>query len=108
MKGNADLKGLRNGRTAISTHSRSTSRHKGTPYLEILALGMEKLRLETEVARLTKRVARIEARLGEIGHTLEDRLNTVAEGAPTDSSAPTPRRGPPIRGRGWKTVSVEY
>ncbi len=115
MKGNADLKGLRDVRTAISTHSRSTSRHKGTPYLEILALGMEKLRLKTALSQINDRVGRIEARLKELNQALEERLQMVSEETPAKPAAtgkagrePSTSKGSPKAPPGFKTMKVEY
>jgi hypothetical protein len=87
MTDNSELKGLRDIRTCISTHSRSTSRHKGTPYLEILALGMERLHLEAELARVAKRQRRIETRLEEMRQVMGDRLTQVRDGLPSDDGA---------------------
>ena len=90
MKNVNDLRKLRDIRTGISTHSRSVSRTRGTPYLEILSLGMEKLRLETERAQLLRNKERIDRRLAEIRHILGDRLDTVQEeiSAEGDDSPP--------------------
>lgn len=109
-----DLKGLRDVRTAISTRSRAASRHKGTPYLEVLSLGMEKLRLETERARLTKRQGRIETQLGEIGHLLGERLAEVQKDSPeTDFAGKTGAEQRAREGRrsvppNVRTMTVQY
>lgn len=115
VKSITELKGLHDVRTVISAHTRSASRHKGTPYLEIMSLGMEKLRLDTELARLTRFRTRIEGRLDEIRDFMEDRLNTVREedsaanGSPAEST-----RGNRAQGgagaapRNWRTMKVEY
>ncbi len=115
MRGVVDINSLRDIRTAITTHSRSASRHKGTPYLEILSLGMEKLRLNSEMARLTERVERVDTWLDELRHALRERLAMVAEESPTGSNPrPRPAGIPrsteqgPARNRPWKTVAVEY
>lgn len=92
MNNNSEMKGLRDIKTAVSAHVRSTSRHEGTPYLEILALGMEKLRLTKESANLSMRRERVQARLEEIRGVMDARLDQVREeGPPADGEAT--RRG---------------
>ena len=115
MKSVNELKGLCDVSTAISSHRRSASRHKGTPYLEILSLGMEKLRLEAELAQLTKRRHRTENRLGQIRSTIAERLSTVQEEAAPVPDAPvvdankkqTPKSRP-SGSRSWSTMTLEY
>ena len=114
MSSTSDLKGLRDIKTAISTHSRSASRHKATPYLEISSFGLEKLRLETELARLAKRQGRIEPRLGEIRQLLGERVTRIQEEQPetdpagkagVDERATEARRSVPPN---LRTMKVEY
>ena len=115
MKGVVDVKGLPDIRTALSTRSRSASRHKGTPYLEILSLGMQKLRLSSEQERLAERAERVDARLEEIRTSLQKRLDLVGEESPPATN-PRPRpAGIPrsaeqgqAKSRPWKTVTVDY
>ena len=115
MKGIVDVKGLRDMRTGISTRSRSASRHKGTPYLEILSLGMQKLRLSSELERLTERLESTDSKLKEIRSSLQKRLVMVGEESPAGSN-PRPRpvgiprsaEQGPAKSRPWKTVTVEY
>lgn len=114
MNSATDLKGLRDIRTAVSTHSRSASRHKGTPYLEVLSLGMEKLRLETELSKLAKRQGRIETRLGEIGQLLGGRVAQIQEDPPeTDPAGKAGAEQRASMGRrtippNLRTMTVEY
>ncbi|MFH1141567.1 MAG: hypothetical protein V1724_07930 [Chloroflexota bacterium] len=115
MKGVVDVKGLPDIRTALSTRSRSASRHRGTPYLEILSLGMQKLRLSSEIERLTERLERTDSKLEEIRDSLQKRLVMVAEESlPGSNSQPRPAGIPrsteqgPARSRPWKTVTVDY
>lgn len=115
MIGFNELKSLRDIGTAKSRRSRSASRHKGTPYLEILSLGMGKLRLETELARLAKRQQLIENQLDEIRRIMAKRLSAVQEEAPSVPDAPavganekqTPERRP-SGPRNWSTMTLEY
>ena len=108
MRGDSHIKGLADMRTVISTHYRSTSRHEGTPYLEILALGMEKLRLEKEVEGLAKREERIRKRLAEIKTLMETRVDLVREDAPRGAKERGPREQPAPRGGPWQTMTVQY
>lgn len=110
-----ELQGLHDIRTVISTHARSSSRHKGTPYLEIMSLGMEKLRLDTELARLTRFRTRIEGRLSEIRNLMEERLNMVRGEDSAGSDSPTEsmggnraQGGAGTAPRNWRTMRVEY
>jgi hypothetical protein len=82
MNNNSEMRGLRDIKTAVSAHVRSTSRHEGTPYLEVLALGMEKLRLTKESAALSIRQGRVQGRLEEIRSVMDDRLDQVREEGP--------------------------
>lgn len=115
VKSITELRGLRDMRTAISTHTRSTSRHKGTPYLEIMSLGMEKLRLETEQARLTKFRTRVERRLSEVRNLMEERLKMVQGENPAGNDSPNEstsgnraQEDAPTTSRNWRTMRVEY
>jgi hypothetical protein len=101
------MKGVSDIRTAVSRHCRSASRHQGTPFLEIMALGMEKLRLEREVEGLGKREDRIRKRLAEIRALTESRIGQVQK---DDTPGPeAPRHGEQPRARGpWRTMAVEY
>lgn len=108
MRGVSHIKGVADMRTAISTHYRSTSRHQGTPYLEILALGMEKLRLEKEVQWQGKREERIRKRLAEIKTLMETRVSQVQDNDPPVTKAPGPGEQPAPSGGPWRTMKVEY
>ncbi len=65
MKSVSDIKGVGDLRTAVSTHLRSTPWLKGTPYQEVFAFGMEKLRLEQELEMRAKRLERTRRRLDD-------------------------------------------
>lgn len=108
-------KGLRDVRTGISTHSRSTPRVKGSTYLEVFSLDKEKLRLETELAQIAKRQRSIERRLGEVREAMGKLLAKAgAEGSPVapHAAAPTGKGQEPGAGgsgpRQWHTMPVEY
>lgn len=108
MKGVSHLKGVSDIRTAISAHYRSTSRQKGTPYLEIMSFGMELLRLQEEAARLDKRRRRVGRRLSEIQGLISKAIDEVGHAcAPGDESRTCgPAAGPDdVR---WQKMKVEY
>jgi hypothetical protein len=101
MRGVADI------RTVISAHYRSTSRHDGTPYLEIMALGLEELRLEKDLEWLGRREERIRKRLAEIKTLKETRVSQVQEDDSPVPELPRHEEQPRARGR-WRTMAVEY
>lgn len=107
MRGWSHIRGVADIRTAISAHYRSTSRHDATPYLEIMALGLEKLRLEKDLEWLGRREERIRKRLSEIKALKEITIRQVQEDDPTGPGVP--KHGEPPRTRGpWRTMAVEY
>lgn len=114
MRNVTELRSLGDIRTTISTHIRSTPRHKGTAYLEMLSLRMEEQRLRSELMALGRRQKRIELRLGEIRDQMGKLLGKVEEersqmpGVPAGGAEPafTPRvAGIP---RKLRTLPVEY
>ena len=117
MKSITEAKGLGDIRTAISTRARSASRQKSSAYLDILALGMEKMRLETELAWMGKRQKRLEERFRENQAAMEKLLSQAQQdqGAslPAASQDSGERRThesahPVQRGRSWRSMTVEY
>lgn len=114
MRSVTELKGLGDISTTISTHTHSTPRHKGTTYLEILSLGMEKQRLQVELGMLLKRKRRIDDRLAEIREAM---LKLVGQVEDESSSIPGPlpapaRVGPAPKLSGippkTRTMTLEY
>ncbi|MBI4339406.1 MAG: hypothetical protein HY680_05585 [Chloroflexi bacterium] len=108
MRGVKHIKGVADVRTAISAHYRNTSRTKGTPYLEILSLGMEKLRLESELEALDKRKQRIHSRLDEIRDSLDATIQEVQEKDHTASEASNGTAANLPTGGPWHTMKAEY
>jgi len=115
MKTVSELKTLGDIRTVVSTHTRSVPRHKGSTYLDILSLGMEKLRLETELAWHARRQGRLELRLQEIQETMGNRLMEMQRELPAAVVPPTPANGQdhPFReveanGEGWRSMTIGY
>ena len=103
MKSTTQPRSVADIRTALSVHAHSAPCHKGTPYLQILSLGMEKLRLRTELAVLAKRQGRIQARLGEILQSIDRLTDRVKEEDLAPAKA-APKQAPPR----WRTVPLEY
>ncbi len=113
MRSVTQLKSLGDMRTIISTHTRSVPRHKGSNYLDILSLGMEKQRLEAELERLGKRQRRIQGRLSEIRAVMEELLSKVGNESPCGLPTPVADEKPAIGGNGsdsekWRKMIIEY
>lgn len=109
MKSVSDLKGLADMRTALSTHLRSRSRDKGTPYQEIFSFGMEGLRLERELELGTKRQSRVKRRLGEVRKVIEARMGQVRGTDPRPGLPPVEAGSDePPSSHPWQTMTVEY
>jgi len=115
MKRATELKTLGDIRTMISTHARSAPRHKGSTYLDILSLGMEKLRLETELAWHARRQRRLEQRLQEAQQTMGERLLEMQQELPAAARPPTPPAGQDHtpteaqdNGRPWRSMTIGY
>ncbi len=108
------MKTLADIRTAISTRYRSASRHKATPYLEVMSLGLEKLRLERELEYMGRREERVHKRLAEAKTLLQTRLSQVkdkdrpAPEALGHVDPPTSGKGPSSGKRPFRSMSVEY
>ena len=115
MKRATELKTLGNIRTIISTHTRSVPRHKGSTYLDVLSLGMEKLRLEMELGMLNRRRGRLEQRLQEVQEIMGRRLLEMQQELPAAAPPPTPPNGqnhPPREveadGGRWRSMTIGY
>lgn len=109
MRGVSDLKGVGDIRTALSAHLRSTSRQKGTPYQEIFAFGMEKLRLEREMEVIGRRLERTRRRLDEANEVIASRIGYIRQEArPDPPSAGETEQGRPAAGGRWRTMTVRY
>ncbi|MBF8267905.1 MAG: hypothetical protein HW388_1413 [Dehalococcoidia bacterium] len=108
MRGVSDLKGLADMRTALSTHLRSRSRDKGTPYQEVFSFGLEGLRLERELELVAKRQDRVRRRLAETRKVVEARIGQIRGAAPSDSppAVTGDEQGP--SSHLWQTMTVKY
>jgi hypothetical protein len=110
-----ELKTLGDMRTIISTHTRSVPRHKGSTYLDVLSLGMEKLRLETQLAWHARRQGRLELRLQELQETMGKRLLEMQQELPAAVPPPAspngqdhPPRAPEENGGHWRSMTIGY
>jgi hypothetical protein len=115
MKRATEMKTLGDIRTIISTHTRSVPRHEGSTYLDILSLGMEKLRLETELGWMARRRGRLEHRFQELQEVMGKRLLELQREQPAASIPPTPPGGQkhvPLEleenGGRWRSMTIEY
>jgi hypothetical protein len=115
MKRATEMKTLGDIRTGVSTHTRSVPRHKGSTYLDILSLGMEKLRLETQLTWAARRRERMERRLNEIQEVMSQRLVEMQQELPASAPPPTPPGGQnriPTEvgadGGHWRSMTIEY
>jgi hypothetical protein len=90
-------------------------RHKGSTYLDILSLGMEKLRLEAELAWHARRQGRLEQRLQEAQETMGKRLLEMQQELPAAAPPPTPPGGQnhipreaEANGGHWRSMTIGY
>lgn len=110
MKDVTSAKGLSDLRTATTHHVASKPPRKGTTYLDLYSLSMEKQRLEKELSRLEQRKKRIHERLGEVASAME-RLHEAAERGRATQAKPglDPRAAmQQPGGRQWKKMPVDY
>lgn len=113
MKDVTSAKGLGELRTATTHHIASKPPRKGTAYLDLYSISMERARLENELSRLEKRQRRLYERLGEIQRAM-DKLNEAAQRERMDkSSLAKPAIGQQTAaseqpGRQWKKIAFEY
>jgi len=114
MKDVTSAKGLSDLRTATTHHVPSKPPRKGTTYLDLYSLSMERQRLEKELSRLEQRKKRVAERLGEIQRAMEKLEQTAQqERAALMSSAklggdPQMAASEQPRGRRWKKMGVDY
>jgi hypothetical protein len=107
-------KGLGDLRTATTHHIASKPPRKGTTYLDLFALSMERQRLEQELVGIERRRKRIEEQLGEVQRAMEKLENAAqAEKAAQDSSANSGvdsqlAANEQHGGREWKKMTVNY
>jgi len=103
MKDIIRAKGLGDLRTVTTHHITSKPPRKGTTYLDLFALSMERQRLEQELASIERRRKRIFDRLAEVQTAMERLVNAAQqEKAVRNNSAEL------ATGRQWKKMPVEY
>jgi len=114
MKEVARAKGLGELRTVTTHHIPSKPPRKGTTYLDLFALSMERQRLEQELASIERRRKHILDRLARVQSAIE-KLNEVAQREKAAESSSTERAGnqqvapsEPPKGRPWKKVVIDY
>ena len=114
MKDVTIAKGLSELRTATTHHIAAKPPRKGTDYLDLYALSMEKQRLETELARLEKRQKRVYERVAEIHKGMERLLEAAARIKEASSSPMSSTRGQETGASQqndrsqWKRIPVDY
>ena len=114
MKDVTNAKGLSDLRTASTHHVPSKPPRKGTTYLDLYSLSMERQRLEKELSRLEQRKKRFAERLGEIQRAMEKLEQTAQqERAALMSSAKLDGEqqmasSEQLGGRQWKKMAVDY
>jgi len=114
MKDVTSAKGLSDLRTATTHHIASKPPRKGTTYLDLYSLSMEKQRLEKELSRLEQRQKRIQEQLGEIQRAMKKLDETAQQERAAESSSAEPDAVPqPATNEGageqqWKRMTVNY
>ena len=113
MKDTARAKGLGDLRTVTTHHIPAKPPRKGTTYLDLFALSMEKQRLEQELAGIERRRQRVLNRLAEVGSSMEKlveaaREEKAAAGPSEDTGAHQQAVGERPVGRQWKKMTMEY
>lgn len=112
MRSVTQLKSLGDIRTTISTHARSTPRQRGSTYLQVYLLDMERQRLQTELLMLTKRQRRINARLAEIHEEMGRLKQEAGSSSGLSLAAPVAGKGlaenNPSDGQRWREMTVGY
>ncbi len=114
MKDVTRAKGLGDLRTVTTHHIPSKQPRKGTTYLDLFALSMERQRLEQELAGIERRRQRILDRLSEAQKDMDELLSTAQQEREAQSSSVNPSPGHCQRkagkqaGQQWKKIAVGY
>lgn len=103
VRGPAELSGLRNIKTMLSSKKRSIPRVQSSAFLDLFILRKEKDRLEKEVYLLEKRKKGIKKRIEEINAEM-DKLEKAE--AKRRLENPNEFKKPSIKN--WKTMSLKY
>jgi hypothetical protein len=114
MKEIIRAKGLGDLRTVTTHHIPSKPPRKGTTYLDLFALSMERQRLEQELAGIERRRKHIFDRLAEVQSSMEKLVDTAQQEKAAQSSSAMPAANQQVasiqqpEGRQWKRMPVEY
>jgi hypothetical protein len=107
-------KGLGDLRTVTTHHIPAKPPRKGTTYLDLFSLSMERQRLEQELAGIERRRKRIFDRLAEVQNAMEKLVNSAQQEKAAQSSSAKPAADQQVasiqqpRGRQWKKMPVGY
>lgn len=112
MKDIARAKGLGDLRTVTTHHIPAKPPRKGTTYLDLFALSMEKQRLEQELAGIERRRQRVLNRLAEVGGSMEKLVEAAQQEKADEGIAAEPgshqEAASERPGGQWKKMAVEY
>ena len=114
MSGTVRAKGLEELKTVTTHHVSSKPPRKGTTYLDLFTLSMERQRLEQELAGIERRRKRISNRLAEVQRAMEKLTNEVREGKAIQGSSANPAPAVSLSAktepeeRQWKKMTVNY
>ena len=109
MNESVRAKGLEDLKTVTTHHVSSKPPRKGTTYLDLFAISMERQRLEQELAGVERRQKRIYNRLADVQRAMEKLAREMQEGkAIQNRSAEPASAGEQPGGRQWKKMTVNY
>lgn len=113
MNNTVRAKGLDELRTVTTHHIASKPPRKGTTYLDLFALSMERQRLEQELVGIERRRKRILDRLADVKSSMEKLMNEAQEDKVAESSSDEPvavleSAKEPSGGQRWKKMTVNY
>ncbi len=114
MNGTVRAKGLDELRTASTHHIAAKPPRKGTTYLDLFSLSMERQRLEQELVGIERRRKRIFNRLGDVQGSMDKLVGSAQKEKAAGSSSANPApavqlsaRAEP-EGQQWKKMTVNY
>ncbi len=114
MNDTVRAKGLEDLKTVTTHHISSKPPRKGTTYLDLFTLSMERQRLEQELAGIERRRKRVLNRLADVGSAMEKMMNEAQPDKSAENSSPDPvtvlqsAAKEPCEGRQWKKMTVNY
>ena len=106
------VKGLDELRTVTTHHIPAKPPRKGTTYLDLFALSMERQRLEQELVGIERRRKRILNRLADVQQAMEKLMDKAQQEKTAESSPDEPIAVPgsakETSGGQWKKMTVNY